>query len=127
MKCDKAQLGKWGEKTAKEYLAAKGYAIIAENWRMKHYELDLVAQEGNELIFVEVKTRQSEDDDPIDAVNKGKRSRMIASADVFINQVMRGDIAYEYRFDIVGITGVPESYAIEHITDAFFPALAHGI
>lgn len=123
MKQDKAQLGKWGEEMAKAYLVSKGYAIKQENWRMNHYELDLVAQEGNELIFVEVKTRKSDDDDPIEAVNKGKRARMIASADVFINEVMPKGAAYEYRFDIIGITGDPDGYEIEHIPDAFFPIL----
>lgn len=124
MKQDSAQLGKWGEETAKAYLVAKGYALIEENWRMKHYELDLVMQEGNELIFVEVKTRRGDDDDPIEAVDRKKRSRMITSADVFINEITKENkIAYEYRFDIVGITGTPDSYEIEHIPDAFYPGL----
>lgn len=125
MKCDRASLGKWGEEVAKAYLAAKGFAIKEENWRMSHYELDLVAQEGNEVIFVEVKTRQSDDEDPVEAVDRRKRARMMASADVYINEVLvkEKDIAYEYRFDIIGITGDPDSYEIEHIPDAFFPAI----
>ena len=92
---------------------------------MAHYELDIVIQEGNEIIFVEVKTRRSDDDDPIDAVDRRKRARMIASAEVYINELLvkQHDMAYEYRFDIVGITGTPDDYEIEYIPDAFFPAL----
>ncbi|MDE7375272.1 MAG: YraN family protein [Muribaculaceae bacterium] len=125
MKCDSASLGRWGEEMAKAFLTAQGFAIKDENWRMAHYELDIVIQEGNEIIFVEVKTRRSDDDDPIDAVDRRKRARMIASAEVYINELLvkQHDMAYEYRFDIVGITGTPDDYEIEYIPDAFFPAL----
>lgn len=123
---DRAHIGLWGEQLAWAYLSAKGYAMIDHNWRMGHYELDIVAQEDNELIFVEVKTRLSPDDDPIDAVDARKRARMIASAEVFIDTHAEkcGGGAFEYRFDIIGVTGTPDDYEIEHIPDAFLPPLS---
>lgn len=123
MTTDTAQRGQWGEDVAAAFLAAKGYAIRHRNWHMQHYELDIVAQDGNEIIFVEVKTRKSPEEDPIYAVDKRKRARMIASAGVYFDSVLVDGKAYEYRFDIIGITGDANSYEIEHIPDAFLPAL----
>lgn len=119
---ESAKRGKWGEDVAAEFLAAQGYAIRHRNWRMEHYELDIVAQQGNEIIFVEVKMRQGPNDDPIEAVNKRKRARMISSADVYLYMI-EDEGHFEYRFDIIGITGTPDSYEIEHIPDAFLPSL----
>lgn len=122
MTTETALRGKWGEEVAAAFLAAKGYAIRERNWHMRHYELDIVAQDGNEIIFVEVKTRNS-NSDAIDAVDKRKRARMIASAGVYFDAVLDDGKAYEYRFDIIGVTGDAASYEIEHIPDAFLPHL----
>lgn len=53
-------LGRWGEEQAAEYLRKQRYRILACNWRCRYGELDLVAQEGKTLCFVEVKLRRSE-------------------------------------------------------------------
>ena len=50
-------LGRRGEEAAVEYLREKGYSILARNWRNVHKELDIIAQEDDELVIVEVKTR----------------------------------------------------------------------
>lgn len=113
-------LGKWGEKIAYEYLLAQGYAIVAQNWRLGHYELDIIAQKGGLIIFVEVKTRLSAAYDPVDAVDKRKRAKMITSADAFIHKY---NVPMEYRFDILAITGTEDNYTVEHIPDAFLPSL----
>jgi putative endonuclease len=52
-------LGKWGEQLAVEHLTGLGYQIIAVNHRTPFGEIDIIAQDGNELVFVEVKTRSS--------------------------------------------------------------------
>ena len=52
------QLGAWGERIAADHLQAKGYQILRRNWRCARGEIDLVAQAGAELVFVEVKTRR---------------------------------------------------------------------
>lgn len=52
-------VGKLGEKLAADYLQRRGYAIMAMNYKTSYKELDIVAQRGDALVFVEVKTRTS--------------------------------------------------------------------
>lgn len=115
----KKETGNWGERIAVDLYTSRGYGIVQTQWHMGHYEIDLVAQKGETIVFVEVKTRTSADADPIDAVDKRKRAHMCASADAYLRHY---DIPFDFRFDIVGITGTPESYTVEHIPDAFMPA-----
>ncbi len=116
----KSELGKWGEKVACDLLVSKGYAILLTNWRMFHYEIDIIAMTDRYIVFVEVKTRSDDNEDPVMAVDRRKRQHMVASADVFLRH---NDFPHEYRFDIVAITGTPQNYTVEHIPDAFFPTL----
>ena len=55
------QLGDWGERIAEHRLTAKGYEILDRKWRCARGEIDLVAQAGQVLVFVEVKTRRRPD------------------------------------------------------------------
>ncbi len=52
------RLGRWGEGVAATHLEAHGYTILARNWRCAAGEIDLVARDGETLVFVEVKTRR---------------------------------------------------------------------
>ena len=54
-------LGKKGEEIAANYLAEKGYKIIARNWRFGKDEIDIIAEHDNFLVIIEVKTRSSSD------------------------------------------------------------------
>lgn len=87
---------------------------------MHHYEVDIIAMKGKYVVFVEVKTRTSDDYDPVSAVNTRKRQRIIASADVYLRNT---NLPHEFRFDIISITGTPENYSLEHIADAYMPRL----
>ena len=51
------EIGREGERVARQFLEQKGYLILEQNWHWHHYELDLVARQGDELVIVEVKTR----------------------------------------------------------------------
>lgn len=110
------QVGSWGENLAVELLIRKGYAISETNWRCGHYELDIIAMHNNRVVFVEVKTRSSEDDDPTDAVNRKKISRIVSAAHAY---VLAKNLPHEVQYDIVSIVGTPQKYTIEHIEDAF--------
>ncbi|HQJ35005.1 MAG TPA: YraN family protein, partial [Rhodoglobus sp.] len=55
----KDALGRRGEEIAARYLASRGLAIVERNWRCPQGEIDLIARDGGELVFVEVKTRSS--------------------------------------------------------------------
>ena len=114
------ELGKWGEEIACEKLIRAGYAIVERNWRMHHYEIDIIASKGDRIIFVEVKTRSNIDADPIEAINNRKIQHMISSANVYLRYFNNH---LDPQFDIIGINGTPDNYTIEHIEDAFLPPL----
>jgi putative endonuclease len=108
-----------GEALAEKYLSERGYEIIARKWRSGRFEVDLIMQSGKNLVFIEVKTRYSNTfGEPWEAVNKGKRSRIMAGADAFLKST---DIDLEPRFDIVSIIKYNGKCAIEHIENAFYP------
>ena len=115
-----ADEGRWGEDVAAAYLVRLGYGIAERNWRMGHYEIDIIARKGNVVAFVEVKTRATADADPVGAVDARKRARMVSLADAYLS---RFPGSLEYRFDIVAVTGTEADYAVEHLPDAFVPAL----
>lgn len=114
------EVGRWGEEVATAHLVAQGYAIVERNWKLGHYEIDIIAQKDEYIIFAEVKTRENDNTDPVDAVNTRKRNHMIASANAYLHKF---NIPFEYRFDIIAITGVPGNFKLEHIPDAFVPQL----
>lgn len=113
-------VGAWGEDEAVKLLQASGYAVMERNWQMGRYEVDIIAMKDDCIVFVEVKTRSSDDYDPVLAVDARKQRRITASADAFLRA---GDLPHKFRFDIIAITGTPECHTIEHIPDAYFPTL----
>lgn len=73
----KDELGRRGEKLAAEHLIAAGLTIVERNWRCKQGEIDLVARDGGELVFVEVKTRSSVAfGHPLEAITTAKLARL---------------------------------------------------
>lgn len=113
-------IGHWGEELACEKLITLGCAICERNFRIGHYELDIIAMKGNRIIFVEVKTRTNPNSDPLDAIDNKKISRMVKAANAYI---VAYNIPHEAQFDIITICGTPNNYTIEHFPDAFTPPL----
>ncbi|MBR5594093.1 MAG: YraN family protein [Bacteroidaceae bacterium] len=112
-------LGNKGEMLASRYLLDKGYAIHHHNWRCGHKEIDIIAQQRDTLVFVEVKSRTSEEfGNAYDAVDNKKIKLLISAAQAYINKY---SIDLKFRFDIITVTGEGEPYKIEHIEDAFYP------
>ena len=98
---DRRELGQRGEDLAARHLSAKGYAIVARNWRCGTGELDLVAQEGNGLVFVEVRTRRGEEmGTPEESITPAKQARLIALAEAY---VQAHDWLGDWRIDVVAI------------------------
>ena len=114
------ETGQWGEDLACEKLITEGYAINQRNFRIGHYELDIIAMKGNRIVFVEVKTRSNPDSDPIEAIDSKKIMRMTRAANAYVSAY---DIPHEVQFDIITIVGTPDDYKLEHIPDAFFAPL----
>lgn len=113
--------GREGERLAARFLKAKGYKVVAENWRGKGGELDMVAAKGHYLVFVEVKARAKGGmSGPAEAVTPGKRSRLTRAAQEYLSANRLWES--RCRFDVVLVT-FPEdgsqSPEIEHIENAF--------
>ena len=109
-------LGEQGELIAFDFLSGLGYRIIEQNWRIRKLEIDIIAEDGDELVFVEVKLRSArEHGDPGEFVGRTKQNNLIRAADAYVEKM---EIDKEARFDIIGIT-LENGIEIEHIIDAF--------
>lgn len=92
-------VGRQGEEAAKKYLKNKGYKIIECNYKTKRAEIDIIAKYKNQLIFVEVRTRQSEQyGSPEDTINYQKRIRLQRNATAYIHRKKYQGL---YRIDAV--------------------------
>ena len=111
------QAGNYGETAAAGYLAAKGYTILAQSYRAWGGEIDIVAKDGDYIVFVEVKyRRQLAYGRPAAAVTHKKRRTLIAAAYGYLAENARTDD--NCRFDVIEIFG-REQLAINHIENAF--------
>lgn len=118
---DNQEVGKQGEALAAAYLKDLGYEIVATNWRYSHYEIDLIAKDGNQVVVVEVKSRTSDKfANPEESVDKNKRGKLIKAAEAYI---FNNNYLGELRFDIISIIFYGKKPKIYHIKDAFYPGL----
>lgn len=111
--------GAYGERAARSYLLRKGYKIIKHNYKNKIGEIDIIAMDGDKLVFVEVKTRRGDlFGSPIEAVNYKKRKKIIDTAICFMKDKA---IENPVRFDFIGVRlfsgGSFFKKEIEHIID----------
>jgi putative endonuclease len=113
-------LGQQGERAAERYLKRLGYIIVARGVRGDLGELDLIAVDGRTIVFVEVKTRRSDDKGlPAEAVDEEKQRRITRLALAYLK---RHDLLeYPARFDVVAVIWPSSAREpmIEHIKAAF--------
>jgi len=111
------ELGKKGEKLAVDFLIKNGYTILATNYRFHKAEVDIIAQKGNTLAVVEVKTRSTDYfGNPQDFVNQKKIKLLVSAIDEY---VISKNLEVEVRFDIISILKEKSTFKIEHLEDAF--------
>ncbi len=114
--------GLWGESLAAEALRSAGMEIVATNWHHHHAEIDIIAKDGEVLVFVEVKMRSYSDYGQPDQMVRKKKQRMIVDAAMAYMRLIQYE--WEIRFDIVSILGDPDTtYHLKHFRAAFFPGL----
>ena len=105
----RALTGSSGEAHARRYLEARGYVFIAQNWHCPIGELDIVMSDGNELVFVEVKTRRGEYfGRAAESVSRDKATKLLKSGEWFISIHQQ----YEdliWRCDLLAITIHPKT------------------
>jgi putative endonuclease len=95
-------LGADGEKVAEEFLRRRRYTIVERNYRCRAGEVDLVALDGDTIVFIEVKTRRSEGfGTPLDAVDLRKQRQVCRAAQQFLVERRLHD--RPARFDVVGV------------------------
>lgn len=112
------QTGVVGEDAAAKLLAGKGMRIIARNWRHRSLELDIVAEEGDTLVFVEVKTRAATGrQQPHEALTPAKRTALTKAAAHYLGE---HDLWHRpCRFDLVSVFMHANTPVAEHIPHAF--------
>lgn len=119
-------LGERGEIVAARFLKRSGYRVVTTRLKQRYGEIDVVAVEGQTIIFVEVKTRRLDlTTQPAEAVDRTRQQRLTRAALAFLKY--HGLLEYPSRFDVIEIiwpadTRPPE---IRHIIDAF-PAAGRG-
>ncbi|MGF3055457.1 YraN family protein [Microbacterium sp. YY-01] len=115
----KDDLGRAGEQRARHYLLECGYRILDHNWRCSLGEIDIVAQRGTALAFIEVKTRSSLDfGHPFEAITEPKKQRLWRLAHEWVKQHPDAARGRSLRVHAIGITGRdPWAGTLEHLED----------
>ena len=108
------ELGKWGEDIASEYLIHTGYQIVERDWKSGRRDVDIIATDGNEVIFVEVKTRRN---CLYGAPEEAVDYRKLQSLRLAINHYIKSHrINSDVRFDIISVVGtIGHEPKIDHI------------
>jgi len=110
-------LGIKGEALALEHVLNLGYELLEKNWRFRKMEIDLIARDKKQIVFIEVKTRANDNfGKPYEFVSKSKQKLIATAANFYLEKL--GFMA-EARFDIISISLEP-TYHLEHIRDAFY-------
>lgn len=113
------KLGIYGERIVCEYLERQGYNIIDRNFFTRNAEIDIIAIDKDEYVFIEVKTRITKKyGNPIDAVNQSKIKHIISAAKYYIykNHLENNNI----RFDVIEVYITEKEKNINHIKSLFF-------
>lgn len=110
--------GKRGEDIACAYLKRRGYRIVERNYKCLLGELDIVAKDGDAIVFVEVKSRKSEEfGDPQLAVGLEKQKKVSRISLTYLKE--KHLYPCNARFDVVAIKMLPDGITIELIQNAF--------
>jgi putative endonuclease len=115
---DHIKTGRQGEGIALDYLKNEGYLIVERNYRCHLGEIDIIAKEGNIIVFVEVKSRRSGSfGEPQEAVGTKKQKKLSMIALFYLHEKKITDV--NARFDIVAVHIDSGEPLVELIRDAF--------
>lgn len=109
-------LGSWGESIAETYLKKAGYTILERNYRCRLGELDLIALDGSCMVFVEVKTRQSQSFGlPCNAVHKEKIGHIKRTAAYYLMMNPIHGKCCDQRIDVIEILRLKDRTYFRHL------------
>lgn len=113
-----SQLGHQGEQWALDYLLAKNFVLLQRQFRSRWGEIDLIMNDGDTLVFVEVKLRrQSRYGSPLESISKTKQRHLYKTADYYL---LKYPYAGPIRFDVVGIVQSKSQINVfQHIENAW--------
>jgi putative endonuclease len=112
-------IGNEGESIAADYLKERGYQILATNQSCPHGEIDIIAQKGKKIHFVEIRRRLNQEfGSAIESITKTKMSRIRKTATFLRNKHISWRSLYPY-FSVIAIDGENENLKIEFLPDAF--------
>jgi putative endonuclease len=114
-----SELGRYGEELAQEYLTEQGLRILETNYRFHHTEVDIIAEDGDLLVFCEVKTRSDDSfGAPEQAITplKVQQIRKVAGAYYTIHQIRDR----QCRFDFIGVLVTRGVVRLNHLRNAFW-------
>jgi putative endonuclease len=111
----RTELGRWGEQLAADHLAAEGFEVLDRNWRCRAGELDIVARDGETIVFCEVKTRSvARYGTPAEAITrlKARRLRRLAGCWLSAHAPRAGAV----RLDVLSVLAPPgRPVVVEHL------------
>jgi putative endonuclease len=118
-------LGRMGESRALEHLQFLGWEVLEQNWRNRRNEVDMIALDGETVVFVEVKYRSG----PMqmaeeDVVSRGQERRIMNAARAYLAEQKLHDC--EVRFDLLLVLGGEDGHRLEHYQSAFHPNVSLG-
>jgi putative endonuclease len=112
------ELGKIGEQLAVDYLYRQGYTILERNFIYDKAEIDIIAKKEEQIVVVEVKTRNSDFfGDPQDFVTKGKIKLLVKAANEYL---VSNELDLEVRFDVIAVLKNKHVEKLEHFKNAFY-------
>lgn len=118
-KAQHIKTGEEGEALAAAHLEANGYIILETNWTFERYELDIIAQQDETVVFVEVKTRRgSSHGFPEQAVTRKKAKTLLEGASIYLEE---NHLENEIRFDIISVLLEKTNPEILHLEDGIQP------
>ena len=114
---NRGEIGAAGEEFAARYLVEKGYTLLERNYRGPQGEVDIIAREGEYLVFVEVRTRgRGSLLVPAETVDRRKQRRIIATAYHYLES-HPGEL--QPRFDLVAVDSSRLPWRLSHLEGAF--------
>lgn len=112
------ELGKAGELAAVHYLLERDYHILERNWICHPLEIDIIAEEFGEIVFVEVKTRRTTRwEDPEAAVDRRKQEHLFLAARAYLQK--KRLVQSLFRFDIITLVGSAPPFDLRHFKNVF--------
>ena len=117
------RLGEWGERQARLHLEAKGYSLLADNFRCRAGEIDIVACQGHQVVFVEVKARRGHTHGRAEeSISPARSERLAEVAEEFLRTRLTGEFNSEtdWRIDLLclNLDGQGRLLSVNHIENA---------